>query len=122
MAGELILVVDDSAPSRRLLRIVLERRGYRALEAAGADAARAAVAREKPRLVLMDVEMPGVDGLQLTREFKSDERMRDVPVIAVTSLAAEGDEERCLAAGCDAYLTKPVDVPELLASIRKLLG
>lgn len=66
--------------------------------------------------------MPDVDGLQLTREFKTSDEMRDVPVVAVTSLAMKGDDQRCLAAGCDAYVTKPIDVRELLEAIRKLLG
>jgi two-component system cell cycle response regulator DivK len=121
VAGELILVVDDRALNLKLLRLILERRGYRVSEASSAEQARASVSKRRPELILMDIQLPDVDGLQLTREFKSDIRLRGIPIVAVTSCAMAGDEQRALAAGCDAYVSKPIDKTKLMERVERLL-
>ena len=121
MAGEAILVVDDNELNVKLLRYILEKRGYTVRTASNAAEARTSMRAQPPRLVLMDVQMPDVDGLTLTREFKADPALRDIPVIAVTSHAMTGDEERCRAAGCDGYITKPIDPRQLPLQIDAVL-
>lgn len=121
MAGELILVVEDRALNLKLLRLILERRGYRVSEASDAEQARASVSKQRPELILMDIQLPDVDGLQLTRELKSDNGLRGIPIVAVTSCAMVGDEQRALAAGCDAYVSKPIDKTKLMDRIEWLL-
>ena len=117
----LILVVDDHDLNVKLLRVILERRGYRVNAAADAREARQSARAKRPDLVLMDVQLPDTDGLRLTREFKCDPQLRAVPIIAVTSHAMKGDDERILAAGCDAYVSKPIDRDALLALIERYL-
>jgi two-component system cell cycle response regulator DivK len=121
VAGELILVVDDHELNVSLLRFILEHRGYRVNAAANAQQARASVRATRPDLILMDVRLPGTNGLQLTQEFKADPDLRAIPIIAVTSHAMKGDDERIIAAGCDAYVSKPIDKPLLLALIERYL-
>jgi two-component system cell cycle response regulator DivK len=117
-----ILVADDNNASRELIREVLEMSGYDVVEAAdGQDAVRAA--RENAiDLVLVDVQMPRLDGYGVLRELRADPRLRGVPVAALTAFAMQGDRERALEAGFDAYITKPVDIASLRQEIRKLLS
>jgi two-component system, cell cycle response regulator DivK len=122
MAGELILVIDDRELNLKLLRIVLERRGYRVTGAASAREARACVRAERPRLILMDVDLPDTDGLQLTREFKADPDLGGVPIVAVTARAMKGDQELSLAAGCDGYMSNPIEKNALLALVARCLS
>lgn len=119
MAGERILVVDDHAQNSKLLAFLLGAQGYAVQTAGNAEEALAAVAVEVPRLILMDLQLPGMDGLTLTRKLKADARTRATVVVAVTAYAMRGDEARALEAGCDGYLTKPIDtraLPGLVAS------
>ncbi|HUJ29363.1 MAG TPA: response regulator [Myxococcales bacterium] len=113
----LILVIDDKELNLKLVRQLLERRGHRMVEARSAAETMERLQAERPDLILMDVQLPDVDGLTLTRELKKDPAFRDIPIIAVTSCAMPGDREQALAAGCDGYLTKPIDKNELLAVI-----
>src|SRR3981081_4565771 len=109
MAADSILIVDDNEANLKLLRWLLEKKGYEVHTACDALTARASIRAVRPRLVLMDIQLPDVDGLELTREFKADPGLRDIPVVAVTSYAMKGDEQKALDAGCDGYITKPID-------------
>lgn len=121
MPGELILIVDDNEMNLKLLQMLLVRRGYQVETASGGEEARARVRELRPRLVLMDVQLPEVDGLQLTREIKQDPELRHIPVVAVTSYAMKGDREKALAAGCDGYITKPIDTRAMRLEVERHL-
>jgi len=109
MPGEKILVVEDNAVNRRLVGFLLRARGYQVREATSAREAFELIAVERFDLILMDVQLPELDGLEATRRLKGDAATRDIPVVAVTSYAMKGDREKALAAGCCAYITKPID-------------
>jgi len=104
-----VLIVDDNATNLRLAASVLEMEGHQVAQAADADEALARLEDTLPDLILMDIALPGMDGLTLTRQLKADPRTRDIPVVALTAFAMKGDEEKALAAGCIGYLTKPID-------------
>ena len=110
MAGERILMVEDNALNLRLAVKVLEFAGFVVGEAATAEEGIASAQVEPPALILMDIGLPGMDGLTATRRLKADPATAAIPVVALTAHAMEGDRERCLAAGCIGYLTKPIDV------------
>ena len=109
MVPELILVVDDNAMNVKLVKFLLLKRGYRVLTAMSAGEAMAALEAEIPALILMDIQLPGMDGLELTARLRLNPALADVPIVAVTASAMRGDEERALAAGCDGYVAKPID-------------
>jgi CheY-like chemotaxis protein len=113
MAGESILVVDDNPGNVKLIRFLLTRRGYDVHTAMHASEALRLLETFVPDLILMDIQMPDIDGLELTRRLKSDPRTSGVPVIALTAFAMKGDEERAREAGCDGYVTKPIDTHAL---------
>ena len=117
MAGDRILVVDDNEMNLRLLRWLLEKNGYEVHTAVDAQTARAAIRAVRPRLVLMDIQLPDVDGLQLTREFKADPDLRDIPIVAVTASAMKGDQQKTIDAGCEGYITKPIDTAQFPVEI-----
>lgn len=121
MAGERILVVDDNAINLKLLRLVLTAAGYEVLTAADATEAVSLVASSPPRLVLMDIQLPGMDGLALTRQLKSGAATRNIVIIAVTAYAMKGDEQRAREAGCDGYLSKPIDTRTLATTLAEFL-
>jgi two-component system, cell cycle response regulator DivK len=112
-----ILMVEDNAANMTLALYVLESAGHRVLSATDAEAGLALARAERPDLILMDIQLPGMDGLEATAQLKRDETTRDIPVIALTALAMKGDEERILAAGCDGYIAKPMRYKELLATV-----
>jgi protein-histidine pros-kinase len=120
--SRVVLVVDDSPVNVKLLRVLLEGEGYGVRTAGNAEEALRAVREARPRLILMDVQLPGVDGLALTRRLKDDPATRSIPVIAVTAYAMKGDEERVKAAGCDGYLAKPIDAKRLLELVARGVG
>ncbi len=122
MANESILVVDDNAQNTRLVSFLLSSRGYAVKSAGSADEALAALALEVPRLILMDLQLPGMDGLTLTRQLKADPRTRDTFIVAFTAYAMKGDEARAFEAGCDAYITKPIDTRTLPTKIAEFLA
>lgn len=105
-----IMVVDDHATNLKLACDVLAVEGFTVIHAMDADQALARLAESTPDLILMDIELPGMDGLSLTRQLKSDERYRSIPIVAMTAYAMKGDDAKALAAGCDGYLSKPIDV------------
>jgi len=111
-------VVEDNEKNMKLFRDVLQATGYRTLEASTAGQALKLAAEHSPALVLMDIQLPDMDGLEALRRLRQDERTASIPVLAVTAQAMKGDRERFMEAGFDAYLSKPVDVDELLATVR----
>ncbi len=121
MQGKLILVVEDEVPIREMLRFALMRAGFRVSEAGGAQEARLRMADARPDLILMDWMMPGLSGIELLRELKSQPTARDIPVIMVTARAEEEDTIRALGIGCDDYVAKPFSYPELIARIQAVL-
>jgi two-component system, cell cycle response regulator DivK len=122
MAGEQILVVDDDEKNMKLFRDILQATGYRTLEAStGGDAVRLA-GENAPSLVLMDIRLPDIDGLEALRRLRANEGTASIPVLAVTAQAMKGDRERFIAAGFDGYLSKPVDVDELLDYVSRYAG
>lgn len=117
-----ILVVEDQEDNRRILRDLLGRSGFTVLEAhTGTDGVDMAE-QEKPDLILMDIQLPGVDGYEATRRIRAIPGCEKVPIIAVTSHALSGDEEKALAAGCSGYVTKPFSPRALLARVQEFLG
>jgi CheY-like chemotaxis protein len=119
MAGERILIVDDNPTNLKLVAYLMTANGFAVTTALDADAAMAAIRRDKPRLILMDVQLPGTDGLTLTRALKADPETRDIVIVAVTAYAMKGDQDKAIAAGCDDYITKPIDtrsLPETVAN------
>jgi CheY-like chemotaxis protein len=117
-----ILLVEDNEMNRDMLSRRLMRRGYEVVVAEDGAAGVEIVRSEAPDLVLMDMSLPVMDGWEATRQIKADERTRSIPVIALTAHAMAGDEERALAAGCDAYETKPVELNRLLTKMESLLA
>jgi CheY-like chemotaxis protein len=113
MAGESILIVDDNATNLKLARITLQAEGYLVSTACDAEDTLRQLSTWIPRLILMDIQLPLMDGFQLTRLLKADDRTKDIVILALTASAMKGDEERARAAGCDGYIAKPFDV-ELL--------
>lgn len=116
-----ILVVEDNEENRDSLSRRLQRRGFEVLAAADGNVGVATAKAEKPDLVLMDMNMPELDGWEATRQIKADPALAHVPVIALTAHAMSGDRERALAAGCTDYHTKPIEFPKLLAQIETIL-
>jgi CheY-like chemotaxis protein len=121
MAGEAILIVDDNIINLKLLRLTLSLAGYDVRTAVDAEQASTVLASFRARLILMDLQLPGMDGLELTRRLKADAATRDAIVVAVTAYAMKGDEERALAAGCDGYVTKPIDTRSLASTVADYL-
>jgi CheY-like chemotaxis protein len=118
MSGQRILVVDDNATNLKLVAYLMKANGYVVDTALDAEAAIEAIQANRPDLILMDIQLPGIDGLELTRRLKADPATRDIVVVAVTAYAMKGDEDKALAAGCDDYITKPIDtrgLPETIA-------
>jgi two-component system, cell cycle response regulator DivK len=116
-----VLYVEDNEYNRKIVRQLLSRTTYRLLEAEDGEAALAIVRQQRPDLVLMDVQLPKMSGLDATRALRADPATAGLPVIAVTSFALSGDDQRAMAAGASAYLAKPYSPRELLALIRKFL-
>lgn len=122
MAGEQILVVEDNATNMKLFRDVLQAQGYRTLEATTGGEAIELAAEHLPAVVLMDIQLPDIDGIEALARLRGDTRTSAMPVLAVTALAMEGDRERFLAAGFDDYVPKPVDIAGLVATVAEHCG
>lgn len=120
--GARILIVDDNPTNLKLVAYLVRANGYEVETAGDAEQAVAAIAANRPALILMDLQLPGVDGLELTRRLKADPATRDIKIVAVTAYAMKGDQEKAIAAGCDAYVTKPIDTRGLPALIASQLG
>jgi len=117
-----ILVVEDQEDNRQILRDLLGNAGYELTEAENGEEAIAAVGRRRPDLILMDIQLPVMDGYEATRQIRTNPDLRSVPIIAVTSYALAGDEDKARAAGCDGYVTKPYSPRDLLAKVRVYLA
>ena len=117
MSGELILVVEDNEKNRVLFRDILQARGYRTLEVETGEDALVLLQNERPDLILMDIQLPGKDGIIITKEIKGNVDTKDIPVFALTSYAMKGDKDRMMEAGFDSYLSKPIKVMEFLRTV-----
>lgn len=116
------LIVEDNALNLKLMRDLLEASNIATLQTKDGTRALERVREHRPDIVLMDIQLPDVSGLDVTRQLKADAELRDIPIIAVTALALRGDEERVLEAGCDAYISKPISVASFLDEVLKFLG
>jgi two-component system cell cycle response regulator DivK len=116
-----ILVVEDQTDNRRILRDLLSSVGYEILEAVTGDEGVTLATTQHPDLILMDIQLPGMDGYEATRRIKADPVLRHIPIIAVTSYALSGDDAQAFAAGCDAYVAKPFSPRALLTKVREYL-
>lgn len=121
MASKRILYVEDNFQNKRLVRKILSSRGFEVLEADDGLTGVELAARERPDLILMDISLPGIDGVEATRRIKTYAETASIPVVALTANAMRGDRERFLAAGCDDYLPKPISTVDLLGMISKFL-
>lgn len=118
MAGELLLAIDDNQANLKLIRVLLEGEGYVIRTAPSAEYALSLLETFSPKLILMDIQLPGMDGLTFTRQIKSNPKTKDIIVLALTAYAMKGDAEKAKAAGCDGYITKPIDtrvLPQMIA-------
>ncbi len=123
MSTKSVLVVEDKELNQKVVRIVLEAEGYEMLEAATAEETLQILNAKTPDLILMDIALPGgMDGEELTRKIKTDLRWQHVPIVALTAAAMKGDRERILDAGCDDYISKPIDTRVLVNLVRKHVG
>jgi len=119
--GTTVLVVDDNATNLKLVRVLLTSEGYDVRTAADADEALGVLTEVSPRLILMDIQLPGMDGLELTRRIKANPVHAATTIVALTAYAMKGDQERILAAGCDGYLAKPIDTRALATLVEGYL-
>jgi len=117
MSTNAILIVDDNPENLELALAILSTQGYELYTAADASEALTILGELSPALILLDIQLPTMDGLQLTRQLKADLRTKDIPIVAVTAYAMKGDEQRARAAGCDGYLSKPIDKRALRALV-----
>ena len=117
-----ILVVDDNPRNLKLASDVLEYAGYEVAEAANAEEAQTMISRNLPDVILMDIALPGMDGLTLTRKIKAEGNTQHIRIIALTAFAMKGDDQKALAAGCDGYITKPIDIRKLPTQVAEILG
>lgn len=122
MTKHRILIIDDNPTNLKLVAYLVRAKGYEVDTALDADAALAAIAAARPALILMDLQLPGVDGLELTRRLKADPATAEIVIIAVTAYAMKGDHDKATAAGCDDYVTKPIDTRALPDTIARHLA
>ena len=116
-----ILIIEDQEDNRQIIHDVLSASGYESIEATTGEEGLAFAEREKPDLILMDIQLPGMDGYEVTRRIKANVALHHIPIIAVTSYALSGDDQKAFAAGCDGYVTKPVSPKVLLRKIKEYL-
>jgi CheY-like chemotaxis protein len=119
MSEKIVLCVEDNMQNRLLVNRILTSRGYTVIEAEDGLAGLEMIRQHKPPLVLLDINLPGIDGLDIVAKVKGDNELRHIPVIALTASAMQGDRERFLAAGCDDYLSKPIQVQELIQIVNQ---
>ena len=122
MSGESILVVDDNATNVQLVSFMLESAGYELHTATDANEALSVLRDWAPKLILMDLQLPGMGGLELTRRLKADSRTRDIVIVALTASAMKGDEQKALDAGCDGYISKPIATRTFLHIVSEYLA
>ena len=117
-----VLIVEDNELNMKLFHDLLEAHGYATLGARHGTEALALARKHRPDLILMDIQLPEISGLEVTKQLKDDESLRHIPVVAVTAFAMKGDEERILAGGCEAYLSKPISVGKFIETVHRFLG
>jgi len=117
-----ILVVDDNPTNLKLVSDLLQFEGHEILKAVDAEEAQIVLADTLPELILMDIALPGMDGLTLTRKLKADERTRHIRIVALTAFAMKGDDQKAFGAGCDGYITKPIDTRTLPAQVMEFMA
>jgi len=117
-----VLIVEDNELNMKLFHDILDAHGYRTLQTPNGNDALALAREHRPDLIIMDIQLPEVSGLEVTRWIKDDDDLRDIPVIAVTAFAMKGDEERIREGGCEAYMAKPISVNALISTIRQFIG
>jgi two-component system cell cycle response regulator DivK len=122
MANELILIVEDNEKNRKLCRDVLQVKGYRTIESETAEDGLKLAATESPALILMDIQLPGIDGVAAMKQLKADAATRSIPIIAITASAMTNNRTAMLAEGFDGYQTKPIALKDFLAEIERVLG
>lgn len=120
--AKMVLHVEDNSDNRLLVRRVLQAYGYKVIEAENASKAREMVKNYQPDLILMDINMPDVDGYTLTNELKAMPKLQGIPIVAITANVMKGDRERTLSAGCDGYIEKPIDVDKFIDQVERFLG
>ena len=122
MTKKTVLIVEDSELNMRLFNDLLEAFGYRTVKTRDGRQALPLAREHKPDLIVMDIQLPEISGIEITGRLKADTQLKDIPVVAVTAFAMRGDEQKILAAGCDAYLSKPISVTTFLETIRRFIG
>src|SRR5690349_18696597 len=118
MLGDSILVVEDTPVNLKLMRLLLGHEGYDVRTAESAEEALSTLQSFRPKMILADIQLPGMDGLEMTRKIKADPRNNGIKVVALTAFAMSGDKERALQAGCDGYIAKPINTHKLASEIR----
>jgi len=121
MKVKTILVIEDNKLNMKLVNGLITIGKYRMLEAVDAESGIQLIREQRPDLVLMDIQLPGMDGLSATKVIKEDPDLKDIPIVALTSFAMQGDEEKALAAGCTGYITKPIDTRKFLETVSQYL-
>jgi CheY-like chemotaxis protein len=121
MTGAPVLIVDDNPINLKLIKVLLLSEGYSVRTATDAEEALSTLAEFHPRLILMDIQMPGMDGLELTRRLKADPATSHIAIVAITAYAMKGDEDKAKAAGCDGYVAKPIDTRALPGIVARYL-
>jgi len=117
-----VLIVEDNELNMKLFHDLLDAHGYKTLQTRSGLEALAIARKHRPHLILMDIQLPEISGLEVTKWLKDDEELRDIPVIAVTAFAMKGDEERIRQGGCEAYISKPISIGTFLETVRRYLG
>ena len=120
--SKVVLIVEDNELNMKLFHDLLDAHGYTTLQTRNGREALELARRHRPALILMDIQLPEVSGLEVTRWLKDDAELRDIPVVAVTAFAMKGDEERILGGGCEAYLSKPISVVGFMGTVRRFIG
>ena len=115
------MVVEDNEKNRKLMRVVLKAKGYNIIEATTGEEALNLLKNQKPDIILMDIQLPGIDGLTLIKQIKASVITKDIPIIAVTAYAMKGDEQKILDTGCNAYVSKPINTQELPLIVEKYI-
>ncbi|MEL7047663.1 MAG: response regulator [Pseudomonadota bacterium] len=117
-----VLIVEDNELNMKLFHDLLDAHGYETIQTRNGIDALALAREHKPNLILMDIQLPEVSGLEVTKWLKDDDDLRDIPVVAVTAFAMKGDEERIRSGGCEAYISKPISVVSFLETVRRFIG
>jgi CheY-like chemotaxis protein len=121
MSDKNVMVVEDNEKNRKLMRVVLKAKGYNIIEATTGEEALSLLKNQKPDIILMDIQLPGIDGLTLIKQIKASVVTKDIPIIAVTAYAMKGDEQKILDTGCNAYVSKPINTQELPLIVEKYI-